>query len=625
MGRRSTRMAIKNFSLLFLVFLLLSLLPLPAVRAQPFPGDEGDGISIPNGADVDRAASDLNAGDLNIGDSAGDLNAGDSTSDINSGESAGDINAGDVASDDMPSGGEWLMLQQSIGISAMHMQLLPGDMLVIFDRTDFGPSNISLPDGRCRRDPSDTALKNDCTAHSVLFNISSASFRPLNILTDTWCSSGSLLPNGSLLQTGGFNDGDRVARIFDPFSTAGDWIELPGYLSARRWYASNQLLPDGSVIIIGGRRQFNYEFFPRRDHSGEDPLVRFDFLLETRDGNVENNLYPFLHLLPDGNLFIFANTGAVILDASANAIVRTLPRMPDGVPRSYPSSGSSVLLALRLPNPSPEILICGGAPRGSFEAALNGTFFPAARTCGRISPTAAEPVWAMEEMPMERVMGDMVLLPTGDVLIVNGAAMGTAGWELARRPVTSPLLYRSDSPEGGRFTVLTGSPTPRLYHATAVLDSYGRVIVGGSNPHISYKFFNVTYPTELSVEAFLPPYMDSSLAALRPRIAGDGSAAAAEMRYGEKLGVRFTVGMYRGSEAVEVVLVAPAFVTHTVGMNQRAVVLPATGVTEVDPSMHEMEVVGPPAPEVAPPGYYLMFVVHAGVPSEGVWVRVNAG
>ena len=45
-------------------------------------------------------------------------------------------------------------------------------------------------------------------------------------------------------------------------------------------------------------------------------------------------------------------------------------------------------------------------------------------------------------------MGDMVLLPMGDVLIVNGAAASTAGWELGRDLVTRPVLYRPDAPLG---------------------------------------------------------------------------------------------------------------------------------------------------------------------------------
>ncbi|CAL9056182.1 unnamed protein product [Musa banksii] len=514
--------------------------------------------------------------------------------------------------------GEWRLLRASIGISAMHMQLLPDDTVVIFDRTDFGRSNISLPGGRCRFDSYDLALTTDCTAHSVLLLLPSAAVRPLSLLTDTWCSSGALLPNGSLLQTGGFNDGDRAIRLFSP-SRGGrsDWVERPFYLGVRRWYASNQLLPDGRVIILGGRRQFSYEFFPR-ELAGSRTVFQFPFLLDTWNRETENNLYPFLHLLPDGTLFVFANDRAVVLDAIRHRVLRRLPPVPGG-PRSYPSSGSSVLLPLR-PGAAPEVLVCGGTPWGSYRAALNGTFLPALRTCARIKPADSDPAWSLEDMPLPRVMGDMLLLPTCDVLIVNGAAAGTAGWELARNPVTRPVLYHPDRPAGRRFAVLKRSRIPRMYHSTAILDTYGRVLVGGSNPQAHYAFANVMYPTELSLEAFHPPYL---AARTRPRVA----AAPREVGYGERVALRFeAAGHYGAWEelVVEVVAVAPAFATHAVGMNQRAVVLEASRAVWAWGNFgYVAEVVAPPSPKVAPPGYYLWFVVHAGVPSNGVWVRIR--
>ncbi|EPS68172.1 glyoxal oxidase, partial [Genlisea aurea] len=94
-------------------------------------------------------------------------------------------------------GGRWDLLLTSIGISAMHMQLLQTDRVVIFDRTGFGLSNISLPAGKCG-DPSLPA--EDCSAHSVEYDVVSGSVRPLTVLTDTWCSSGAVMPDGTLTQ-----------------------------------------------------------------------------------------------------------------------------------------------------------------------------------------------------------------------------------------------------------------------------------------------------------------------------------------------------------------------------------------------------------------------------------------
>ncbi|XWS61525.1 hypothetical protein CRYUN_Cryun07bG0132700 [Craigia yunnanensis] len=84
--------------------------------------------------------------------------------------------------------GKWKLLKRSIGVSAMHMALLPNERIITFDRTDFGRSNITLPQGKCIKD-----LKfSDCYAHSVEFDPATRAVRPLTISSDTWCSSGAL-------------------------------------------------------------------------------------------------------------------------------------------------------------------------------------------------------------------------------------------------------------------------------------------------------------------------------------------------------------------------------------------------------------------------------------------------
>jgi len=93
--------------------------------------------------------------------------------------------------------GEWQLLHASIGVSAMHMQLLPGDFVLMFDRTDMGPSNISLA---ALAPCATTADGADRTSHSVLLDLRSNVLHPYPLATNPWCSSGALLPNGTLLR-----------------------------------------------------------------------------------------------------------------------------------------------------------------------------------------------------------------------------------------------------------------------------------------------------------------------------------------------------------------------------------------------------------------------------------------
>ncbi|KAM6570939.1 hypothetical protein CsatA_015019 [Cannabis sativa] len=529
------------------------------------------------------------------------------------------------------SGGHWVLLHSSIGISAMHMQLLKNDKVIIFDGLEVGPSNLSLPNRRCvRRTLND---KIDCTAHSVSYDIISNTVRPLTLHTNTWCSSGFVNPDGTLIQTGGYGDGIRKIRIFTPCqdNVVCDWAELVSLnLTDRRWYATNQVLPDGRAIVVGGRQSFSYEFFPKNSRNDMSYFLRF--LWETMDPYEENNLYPFLHLLPDGNLFIFANNRSISFDYRRNLVVKEFPIIPGGCKRSYPSTGSSVLLPLILTRtrvglsadfPEAEVMICGGSPPGAYvKSNKERIFLQAARSCGRLKVTDPNPEWVMEDMPMPRVMPDMILLPTGDVIIINGAGNGTAGWNDAVNPVLNPVLYRTRNPPGRRFVVLNPTTIPRMYHSSALLLPNGQILVGGSNPHRTYNFTARPYHTELSLEAYHPYYLEPQYSNMRPSIL-TVELSMQTLSYGQMFSVTFVLPLYRPNPGISVGLVTPSFTTHSFGMNQRMLVLEVGRLEHLSIFAYKVSAQGPSTSTVAPPGYYMLFVVHSGVPSEGVWIKVQ--
>lgn len=509
----------------------------------------------------------------------------------------------------------------------MHIQVLKNNKVIIFDRTDFGFSNLSLPNGICRCN-NETIRHKDCTAHSVLYDIASNSNRPLTILTNTWCSSGAVDPNGTFIQFGGDKEGERVIRAFTPCDDDScDWVELSRPLFSRRWYASSQILPDGRIIVVGGRRVFTYEFYPKTSQTGDNFFLRF--LVKTRDPQEENNLYPFLHLLPDGNLFIFANNRSILLDYTRNKVIKEYPVLPYGA-RNFPCTGSSILLPLQLNRgtdaaelPEAEVMICGGSKHGSYvKAYTDQVFEEASRTCGRLRVTDPKPSWSMELMPTPRVMNDMLLLPTGAVILINGATNGSAGWNDAVNPVFHPVLYLPEEHPAQRFVVMNPSDIPRMYHSTAALLPDGRILVGGSNPHPTYNFTAYPYRTELSLEAFYPPYLDPLYAHLKPTILGVKSTGGT-VSYKEMFSVTFVLTFYRSDLGMSVVMMTPSFNTHSVSMNQRMLVLKLVNVERLLAYGYKVNVIGPTNVNVAPPGYYMLFLVNAGIPSHAVWVRVR--
>eukprot|EP00249_Psilotum_nudum_P006528 c19849_g1_i1 orf=282-1904(+) len=511
--------------------------------------------------------------------------------------------------------GEWEILIENAGISSMHTAVTHFGSVLMLDRTNIGPSQINLTDGRCRFNPQELVLKHDCTAHSVLFVPGPNTVRPLFIQTDTWCSSGQFVPNGTLVQTGGYHDGNNKIRYFQPCpaNETCDWVEEENTLQDGRWYATNQLLPGGTQIIVGGLNVFTAEFLPPTVGASRNVL---SFLDQTHDIETDN-LYPYVHLLPDGNLFIFANRDSILYNYQTNTVIKSFPTIP-GEPRNYPSAGSSVMLPLSALDDysTVEILICGGAQFGAFRNPE--AFLPASQTCGRITVTSMSPNWTMETMPFRRTMGDMLLLPTSDVLIVNGAQNGCQGFGNAINPALHPVLYTVEAELGQRFSILKPTAIPRMYHSTANLLPDGRILLAGSNTHETYNFM-ADFPTELRVEAFSPDYLNPAYNNSRPEIV----RAPKWVKHNETF--RLTVALStKAARDISFNLISAPFATHSYSQGQRLLKLAVAHRRTLRHHRYRMTVTAPPKETIAPSSYYMLFAVHEGIPSSGVWVHVSS-
>uniref|UniRef100_A0A6N2KNI2 Galactose oxidase-like Early set domain-containing protein n=1 Tax=Salix viminalis TaxID=40686 RepID=A0A6N2KNI2_SALVM len=521
--------------------------------------------------------------------------------------------------------GSWELVSVNSGVSAMHSILLPKvNKVLMYDATIWKKSEIRLPAGHCRL-LNKTTGENDCYCHSVLFDIATSAITPLELHTDTWCSSGGLSVDGNLVGTGGFQGGAKTVRYLETCQGC-NWREFPTALADRRWYSTQAELPDGGFIVVGGRDAFSYEYIPREGRSNAKSFF-FDFLRKTSDKD-ENNLYPFVHLSTDGNLFIFANDRSVLLNPKSNQVVRELPALPGGH-RSYPATGMSVLLPIKLHSRNnevipAEVLVCGGSGhRDAYTQASKDIFYTALEDCGRIRITDAKPVWKREIMPSPRVMGDMMILPTGDVLLLNGAKRGCSGWGFAREPNLIPAIYHPKARLGNRFRALQASTIPRMYHSSSVVLPDGKILVAGSNTNNGY-VYNAMFPTELRVEKFSPPYLDPSMIGHRPVIIAD--RAPKLIAYNSLFRLQFrSTALKIEKEDIKVTMYAPSFTTHGVAMNQRLIDLGLEDViTEMAfPWIHTIKAVSPPSGRVAPPGYYMLFVVHQGVPSVATWVQIK--
>jgi hypothetical protein len=399
-------------------------------------------------------------------------------------------------------------------------------------------------------------------AWAALYDLNTHAVKPLAMQSNSFCAGGTFLGNGTLINVGGnpvidgytssadFGDLDglQAVRLFEPCdSDSMDGCEIYENharirLASPRWYNTVLRISDGSAMIIGGSKKGGWinnatvnnptiEYFPPKSVHGSNGLpIDLQFLVDT----LASNLFPIAFSLPDGTVFMAANRDAIIYNWQTNT-ERKLPQIPNGVRVTYPMTGTGLLLPLSPDNNyMPEVLLCGGSivddTKPGYEISSQD---PASAQCSRmvLNDDGIAAGWQIEQMPQARTMPDAVLLPTGQVLIVNGAGSGISGYgnvvnqvgtSNADNPVLTPVLYNPYAPYNphelsGRFSgeSLPSSQIPRLYHSVATLTPNGDIMVAGSNPNLDRS--EVKYGTEYRVEWFGPPYMTME----RPTLTGD--------------------------------------------------------------------------------------------------------
>ncbi|BGP53479.1 hypothetical protein JCM8202_001123 [Rhodotorula sphaerocarpa] len=508
------------------------------------------------------------------------------------------------------------------GVSAMQCTLVDDDHIVVYDKAE---NNMLL-------------AKNGKSAWGAVYEISSQTYRALNLETNSFCAGGGWIGNGTLVSVGGnpqqtyinngAGNGLAAVRLFTPCSdNQCDVYEDPGRLrlTSPRWYPSTVRLTDGSLLIAGGMVAGGYNNAPSTDN----PTMEFfppkgnglQFYSAFLHDALNSNLFPVLWLLPNGYVFIGANRIAMLYDPVKN-IERRIKSFPNGVTITYPGSAASVLLPLTKANSyQPEVLFCGGTTANLDESpAAMSSKYPASNQCSRMVLNAAgiRHGWQTEEMPMGRVMSDGILTPDGKVMIVNGAGSGIAGYgnvrdeigaSNARDPVLQPLLYDPDGKAGRRIS--KNAPLQkyeRLYHSSATLIPDGRIWISGSNPNDGVS--RVTYKTHSEVEILSPPYMEMD----RPIFSG----APRNLLYGQRYSL--TVSLPAGSKKVQAALLDVGYSTHGVHMSQRWVELDA----ELGPS-GRLNIKGPVNTGLYPPGPGWLVVLADTIPSVMQKVMVGPG
>lgn len=407
--------------------------------------------------------------------------------------------------------------------------------------------------------------------------------------TDLFCTTQLVLPqNGQVLLAGGDrrvrgnrNYASSEVNIFDPVTTT--MIKQPTPMAYRRWYGTAVTTAEGEQVVLGGRDDRNYAgtaqkpateatyattpevYTPGvgwRTLTGANHSVAFGL-------NAANWNYPKGWLAPDGRVVVIGNNGNIyaVTTAGNGSIVQLTGKL-----KTTSDLSGSVMYA-----PGKLLMLRTGGAAQTVD--INGTK-PVIRDTANNSAN--------------RRWGWATVLPDGNVWVNGGSLNITPSPDgvngIGNAIEDAVLTTEMWSPETGSWTLTASTTNPRLYHNATLLLPSGAVLTGGGGAPGPI--------AQLNAEIYFPPYFynpDGSLAE-RPQIL---SAPTTRLRWGAAFGLE----MGDDTAVEQVVLVRFGASTHSVNPEQRRIPL------DFVQSGNQLLVTTPGQATVAPPGYYMLFVL----------------
>jgi hypothetical protein len=451
-----------------------------------------------------------------------------------------------------------------------------------------------LPDGRVMSFGSTTDGRQGAMLHYNVWDPtqgtgpSSMLLLPNTTPTDISCAGQTLLPaTGELLIVGGDRtvDGQRNhangdVNLFDAGSNTLTRQVQP--MAYQLWYATAVTTGSGDQVVLGGMVDrtftapvvvypaFSPEIF--RTGTGWRTLSGATSEEAFAAGN-EGWYYPRAWLAPNGRIFMLAHNGKMF-DVSVS-----------GAGQTQVLRGDAGLSTNKLPSVmfEPGRILSVRTDRRAVVVDIRGEE-PA------VTPTD-DPSW-------DRQYGSATLLADGKVWVNGGSNTGN---DLAGVALHSELW----DPATGRWTTAASAAKPRLYHSASLLLPDATVLTSGGG---------VPGPvTNLNAEIYYPPYL------FRPGAAGELAprpsiaAAPTVVQFGQE----FQVEMADTQSVGRVTLVRAGSATHSFNGDQRLIEM------KVVQDGKQLHLEAPAQPELAPPGFYLLFAFDAkGVPSIARMIRL---
>ncbi len=459
---------------------------------------------------------------------------------------------------------------------------------------------------------------------------------PGPLLNGAWYPSATELGNGNVISFGGLNEQGEGATAtnyyiapYNKGDAAGDqpgqWVGFgSGELQQTYdWFwglypsmiltADGRLFYDGSHVFGNGLEESKST--PAKSTPAPDASAIYDYYCapgksQHEEEQEQNNTNPEAKV--EGPRV----AGGPSSEDEMHPRVENTPGLEDPDQRDQ---SASLLLP---PAQEQKVMILGGA--NTYETSTN-----AIDSTDEIDLQEEHPVWEKGPDLPRGTLDNGELEPAGAgkmyvsaVALPDGTVLETGGSLLPRtKDVHEAAIF---NPVTNVFTPVAADPVGRDYHSEALLLPNGDVIALGSNP-VNVGTGTEAFQTAISV--YEPPYMFKGERPVIESIDGqpnrlEGSVnRTAQWEYGSEHTIAYTS---KSSEITSAVLIRPAAVTHSSDPNQREVALPIKAATGAAGEKQSLEVNLTSNPNLAPPGYYMVFLVNAkGVPAEAQWVHVG--
>ena len=505
----------------------------------------------------------------------------------------------------------WRTIPTKAGVLAAHAALLHTGKIIYFSGNEYDQS---------RHDQGDFD-------HTRLFDCDTLRVtRAASPGTDVFCCGHALLEDGRLLVAGGTEafpfevegmhhihfPGLRDAWLFSAGSE--EWVKAadmnfqPGRLrtGGGRWYPTLVTLGTGEVAAMSGHPSADDT---RASHDNQSPETFSQSPLPagswTQRGPNQDEIrtksyYPRLHVLPDGQ--VFSSTPLLSnMNASWSPISQqwhpVCEEPPDGLYQNGYGASSVMLPLLADQGYRPRILWLGAAqPRILDLSDSNPEWVPTApRT--------------LDGTP-ERQNVNAVLLPTGEVFVCGGIeATFDADGNYQSLDADAVLAAECYKPATDQWVTLPAAQVARNYHSVALLMPDGRVWTAGS----SIDAARGAEHAQQQIEIYEPAYYRET----RPEVIGPLPTAV-------NYGATFALFSPQASTVTEVVMVRAGSVTHSFNSDQRLVGIDFHRRDNLRLGAQELLITAPPDGSIAPPGYYLLFLLNEHkIPSLGHFVQVG--